>query len=92
MSKFHSTAPAPEPGKACGYGCTPSVGWRWYAALAGWERVCHAHRGGPSVTKAGHYVPDAAAGRTAQQPVSPPQEPPPPAEHDGLFEHDGRLS
>ncbi len=50
--------PSPTPDRPCSYGCPASTGWRW--TRAGWTRACGAHRGGPTTTQRGDYVPDVA--------------------------------
>jgi hypothetical protein len=57
MAAERPLPPAPAPGQPCAYGCV-STGWRW--TRAGWTRACGSHRGGPTTTQRGDYVPDDA--------------------------------
>jgi hypothetical protein len=52
--------PAPAPGELCAWGCSPSVGWRWYSRARTWERVCRTHTGAPATLTRREYVPDDA--------------------------------
>lgn len=52
--------PDPAPGTSCAWGCTPSIGWRWYRGAGSWERVCRAHTGAPATLTRREYVPDEA--------------------------------
>jgi hypothetical protein len=50
--------PPPAPHQPCLYGAHDAAGWRWYASLAKWERICMGHAGG--AVRRGDYVPDFA--------------------------------
>lgn len=52
--------PHPAPGMSCAWGCTPSIGWRWYRSAGTWERVCRAHTGAPGTLTRREYVADEA--------------------------------
>lgn len=52
--------PDPKPGEPCAWGCTPSIGWRWYPRTGTWERVCRAHNGAPATLTRREYVADDA--------------------------------
>ncbi|NJP93935.1 hypothetical protein HCN51_31625 [Nonomuraea sp. FMUSA5-5] len=51
--------PPPAPDQPCLYGAHPAGGWRWYASLRKWERICMSHAG--RAVRRGDYIPDDAA-------------------------------